>query len=273
MPPSFFGRRAPLEVEIGSGKARFLIASAQASPDRRLSRDRAVARLTTASAASVSRARGLANARIVRADGRLFVESALAPASVAAFHIYFPDPWPKKKQKKRRLLDGIFLELLAARLEPGGTLRIATDHPDYGRLARPSARNGSGPRADRPGRACPPRPHALRAQVLPRRAGRSGGSPRARVGPRAHDWFAGRGTEATSPLISHASAKRTARGPSYGSGEGGGRPGRSGGRSAGNTRRPRRAPRRRRARGRSVRASRTARGAAPGSGARPPRSA
>ncbi len=133
---SFFGRRAPLEVEIGSGKARFLIASAQASPDRdylgierslsyyRLCRER-LARTT------------LPNARIVRSDGRLFVESALAPASVAAFHIYFPDPWPKKKQKKRRLLDGIFLELLAARLEPRGTLRIATDHPDYGRSLGP----------------------------------------------------------------------------------------------------------------------------------------
>ena len=136
MPTSFFGRRAPLEVEIGSGKARFLIASAQASPDRdylgierslsyyRLCRER------------LARAK-LPNARIVRSDGRLFVESALAPASVAAFHIYFPDPWPKKKQKKRRLLDGIFLELLAARLEPGGTLRIATDHPDYGRSLGP----------------------------------------------------------------------------------------------------------------------------------------
>jgi tRNA (guanine-N7-)-methyltransferase len=69
---------------------------------------------------------------MVRADGRIFVETALAPGSVRAFHIYFPDPWPKKKQKKRRLLDGVFLELVAARLEPLGTLRIATDHPDYG---------------------------------------------------------------------------------------------------------------------------------------------
>ena len=79
----------------------------------------------------------LPNVRIVRSDGRIFVESALAPASVAAFHIYFPDPWPKKKQKKRRLLDGIFLDLLGTRLEPGGTLRIATDHPDYGRSLGP----------------------------------------------------------------------------------------------------------------------------------------
>ena len=135
-PAAFFGRRAPLEVEIGSGKARFLIASAREHPARdflgverslsyyRICRER------------VERS-GLANARAVRADGRLFVETALAPESVSAFHIYFPDPWPKKKQKKRRLLDGIFLELLGSRLEPGGCVRIATDHPDYGRSLGP----------------------------------------------------------------------------------------------------------------------------------------
>lgn len=126
-----FGRAAPLEVEIGSGKARFLVASALAHPEHdflgierslsyyRLCRDR------------VGRS-GLANAAMARADGRLFVETALAPASVRAFHVYFPDPWPKKKQKKRRLLDGVFLEMAASRLEPAGILRIATDHPDYG---------------------------------------------------------------------------------------------------------------------------------------------
>ena len=130
-PEPSFARRAPLEVEIGSGKARFLLASARACPSHdflgverslsyyRLCRER------------ITRA-GLDNVRVVRADGRMFVETALAPASVHAFHIYFPDPWPKKKQRKRRLLDGVFLDLLASRLEPGGTLRIATDHPDYG---------------------------------------------------------------------------------------------------------------------------------------------
>jgi tRNA (guanine-N7-)-methyltransferase len=127
-----FGRRAPFEIEIGSGKARFLLASARAHPDRdflgverslsyyRLCRER------------VARSE-LSNASIVRADGRLFVETAVAAGSVAAFHVYFPDPWPKKKQRKRRLLDGVFLEIAATRLAPGGVLRIATDHPDYGR--------------------------------------------------------------------------------------------------------------------------------------------
>ena len=133
---SVFGRRAPLEVEIGSGKARFLIASAQSFPDRDylgIERSLSYYRICRA---RISRA-AVTNARIVRGDGRIFVETALAPRTVAAFHVYFPDPWPKKKQKKRRLLDGIFLELLGARLVPGGILRIATDHPDYGRTLGP----------------------------------------------------------------------------------------------------------------------------------------
>jgi len=129
-----FGRAAPLEIEIGTGKARFLVAAARANPahdflglERSLSYYR-ICRQRVARA-------GLANARVLRADGRLFLES-LPPASVRAFHVYFPDPWPKKKQRKRRFLDAVALELLASRLEPGGTLRIATDHPSYGRAIR-----------------------------------------------------------------------------------------------------------------------------------------
>jgi tRNA (guanine-N7-)-methyltransferase len=126
-----FGRRAPLEVEIGSGKARFLIEAARRSPAHdflglelslayyRICRER------------LERS-GLTNARIARADGRRFVERALEPGSVRVFHVYFPDPWPKKRQRKRRLFDGVFLEVLASRLEPGGLLRVATDHVGYG---------------------------------------------------------------------------------------------------------------------------------------------
>ncbi len=131
-----FGRRAPLEVEIGSGKARFLIAAARANGAHDfLGVERALAYYRVCRD-RIDRA-ALPNARMVRADGRLFVETALAPSSVHAFHVYFPDPWPKKKQRKRRLLDGVFLELVATRLEPHGTLRIATDHPDYGAALGP----------------------------------------------------------------------------------------------------------------------------------------
>lgn len=125
-----FGRSAPLEIELGTGKAKFLIEAARQRPEHDfLGVERAL------SYYRFSRRRlarwHVGNARIVRADGRLFVTRCVAPGSVRAFHVYFPDPWPKKRQKKRRLLDGVFLETLAARLEPGGFLRIATDHPDY----------------------------------------------------------------------------------------------------------------------------------------------
>ncbi len=128
-PRALFRSQAPLEVEIGSGKARFLVEAARSNPahdflgiERSLSyyrvcRDR------------VARS-GLPNIRVLRADGRIFLES-LPRCSVHAFHVYFPDPWPKKKQRKRRLLDGVTLELFASRLQPGGLLRIATDHADY----------------------------------------------------------------------------------------------------------------------------------------------
>lgn len=135
-PEKAFGRIVPLEVEIGAGKARFLLEAARRTPAHdflgielslayyRICRDRVAGS-------------GAGNVRVVRADARRFVEAALLPASVHAFHIYFPDPWPKKRQRKRRLLDGPFLEILAARLAPGGIVRIATDHSGYGSLIDP----------------------------------------------------------------------------------------------------------------------------------------
>jgi tRNA (guanine-N7-)-methyltransferase len=134
--PALFGRSAPLELEIGSGKARFLIDAARRHPSHdflgvemslayyRICRER------------VERS-GLPNARVLRGEGRRFLETAFPPASLAAIHVYFPDPWPRKRQRKRRLLDGLFLDLAASRLAPGGVLRIATDHEDYGALIAP----------------------------------------------------------------------------------------------------------------------------------------
>jgi tRNA (guanine-N7-)-methyltransferase len=119
-----------LEIELGTGKARFLIEAARENPahdflgvERALSYYRFSRRRLARS--------GVPNARVIRADGGLFVSGCVARRSVRTFHVYFPDPWPKKRQRKRRLLDGRFLELLAERLEPGGHLRIATDHPGY----------------------------------------------------------------------------------------------------------------------------------------------
>ena len=133
-PRRFFERGAPLEVEIGSGKARFLVAAARANPAHDfLGLERALSYYRICRERVVRSALG--NVRVLRADGRLFLES-LPPCSARAFHVYFPDPWPKKKQIKRRFLDAVALELIASRLEPAGSLRVATDHAGYGRAIR-----------------------------------------------------------------------------------------------------------------------------------------
>ncbi len=69
--------------------------------------------------------------RVLRADGAEIVER-LPPAAVSAFHAYFLDPWPKKKQRKRRLLGERFLSAAAITARPGALFRIITDHSDYG---------------------------------------------------------------------------------------------------------------------------------------------
>ena len=163
---ALFGRAAPLEIEIGSGKARFLLESARARPAHdflgierslayyRICRDR-VARAGLPQRADAPRRR-----TALRRD-------RLAPASVRAFHVYFPDPWPKKRQRKRRLLDGVFLELAASRLEPGGVLRITTDHAGLRHRARLAGRDGAGARTAGVGGSPVASADALRAQVSP----------------------------------------------------------------------------------------------------------
>ena len=73
----------------------------------------------------------LANVRIVQHDAVEVVEHMIAPGSLAGIHIFFPDPWPKKRHHKRRLLQGAFVHALAQRLAPGGYLHAATDWEDY----------------------------------------------------------------------------------------------------------------------------------------------
>lgn len=124
-----FGTRAAVEVEIGPGRGDVLLANAAAAPLRSYF---AVERAAAAADALAARAaaRGLANVRVVAGDARCIVAHLIPPASVAAYHIYFPDPWPKSRHRARRLFHGDLAAALARTLEPGGVVHLATDLPD-----------------------------------------------------------------------------------------------------------------------------------------------
>ena len=127
---ALFGRPCPLEVEIGVGKGRFLAEWAAAHPDTGiLGVERARPYLTMA-AMKVAR-RGLANVRLVHTTAEDLLFRLLGPESVAVAHVYYPDPWPKKRHHKRRFFRPETVARLAEVLEPGGLLLVKTDHEEY----------------------------------------------------------------------------------------------------------------------------------------------
>jgi tRNA (guanine-N7-)-methyltransferase len=75
--------------------------------------------------------RGLGNVRFVRCEAKEFVTDCIPPERVSIFHVYFPDPWPKRRHRKRRLVTPTFLALLHDRLQPEGRVELATDDADY----------------------------------------------------------------------------------------------------------------------------------------------
>jgi tRNA (guanine-N7-)-methyltransferase len=125
-PEKIFGRRAPLEIELGAGRGEFIIAYAAAHPERdflAVELSGVVARML---AVRCGRS-GVANLRVARMDARTLVNLMLADESVAAYHIYFPDPWPKERHRKHRLVTPRLVESLARTLAPGGRVHVASD--------------------------------------------------------------------------------------------------------------------------------------------------
>lgn len=125
-----FGRSAPVDVEIGSGKGRFLLELAAAAPDRNLlavERARKYHQLVCERAVK----RTLGNVRLLLTTAEDLLHRLLAPASVARLFVLFPDPWPKKRHHKRRLMRPEALAAMTRALEPGGRLLVKTDHPGY----------------------------------------------------------------------------------------------------------------------------------------------
>ncbi|MBI4124831.1 MAG: tRNA (guanosine(46)-N7)-methyltransferase TrmB [Deltaproteobacteria bacterium] len=119
-----------LEVEIGCGKGKFLVARAQVNPHIRfIGIDKSIKWMRRG--IRRSERQGLANLVFLKGWVLEILEKEIADASVSVFHIYFPDPWPKRRHHKRRLLQNGFFSLLRQKLKPGGLVEVATDDADY----------------------------------------------------------------------------------------------------------------------------------------------
>jgi tRNA (guanine-N7-)-methyltransferase len=123
-------RAAPLILEIGSGMGETTVAIARAHPEA----DFIAVEVHGPGVGSLLNAiekEKLSNLRVIRHDALEVLEHMIADASLAAIHLFFPDPWPKKRHHKRRLVQPAFAALAARKLAPGGVLHLATDWPDY----------------------------------------------------------------------------------------------------------------------------------------------
>jgi tRNA (guanine-N7-)-methyltransferase len=129
-PPAIFGRQAPIEIEIGAGRGDFLIGRAVNNPDRDfLAIERAV---TVARVMAVRAGRlGLTNLKVACGDARTIIAFLLADASVSAYHCYFPDPWPKARHQKNRLMSPTMIQGMIRTLVEDGRVYVASDVKEW----------------------------------------------------------------------------------------------------------------------------------------------
>ena len=127
---ALFGRAAPRVLEIGFGMGQATAQIALARPDLDFIGVEVHQPGVGALLSEIGQ-RGLSNLRLLRHDAVEVLQQMVAPGSLAGVHVYFPDPWHKKRHHKRRLSQPAFVDLLASRLAPGGWLHCATDWDDY----------------------------------------------------------------------------------------------------------------------------------------------
>lgn len=122
--------QAPFEIEIGSGKGTFILEQARAEPPTNFLGIEWAGEFYAYAADRIRRA-GLTNVRMLHGDAVEFLRWRCPPAIARVIHLYFSDPWPKKKHHKNRVVQDRFLAECWRVLTPGGELRIVTDHEDY----------------------------------------------------------------------------------------------------------------------------------------------
>ena len=125
-----FGNDHPVEIEIGMGKGTFITEQARARPETNFLGIEWANWFWRYASDRLRRSK-LLNARTIRAEANFFLSEFVPPESVSVLHIYFPDPWPKKRHHKRRLVNERFMPLVHRILVPGGRVQIVTDHQDY----------------------------------------------------------------------------------------------------------------------------------------------
>jgi tRNA (guanine-N7-)-methyltransferase len=150
-----FGRDAPKILEIGFGMGETTAAIAQAHAEN----DYLGIEVHTPGVGALLRRiakLGLSNVHLIQHDAVEVLQHMIAPTTLDGVHIFFPDPWPKKRHHKRRLIQAPFLALLASRMKAGATLHLATDWEDYALemlevlRAEPALKNTAGDFSERP---------------------------------------------------------------------------------------------------------------------------
>ena len=125
-----FGRNKPFHIEIGSGKGTFLLNEARAFPDIDFLGIEWASKFYRHAVDRLGRWE-ISNVRLLRTEAASFLQNNINRSSVECFHIYFPDPWPKKRHNKRRFFNDKNLALLIECLKPKGEIKFVTDHADY----------------------------------------------------------------------------------------------------------------------------------------------
>ncbi len=126
----FFGRPGELEIEIGCGKGLFLLNQAQQNPNRLFLGVELSKKYGKFAAYRMARA-GVDNAQVIRGDAMKFMAEFATDQSVAAVHIYFPDPWWKERHRRRRIVNAKVVQDVQRVLKPGGILHFWTDVEEY----------------------------------------------------------------------------------------------------------------------------------------------